>query len=123
MNERFVPPSQPLDLTVNGTAQSVLADPDARLSDVLRHGLGLTGTKVGCNAGDCGAPDEFPPMRRFERMRIAVVRRRRGGVLGCGRAGHVGHLNQPFLRSASTYAPGLEPATGTINSSCCGLGG
>ena len=29
--------------------------PDARLADVLRDGLGLTGTKIGCNAGDCGA--------------------------------------------------------------------
>ena len=29
--------------------------PPKRLSDVLRDGLGLKGTKVGCNAGDCGA--------------------------------------------------------------------
>ena len=27
----------------------------ARLADVLRDTLGLTGTKIGCNAGDCGA--------------------------------------------------------------------
>ncbi len=26
-----------------------------RLADALRDSLGLTGTKVGCNAGDCGA--------------------------------------------------------------------
>ena len=30
-------------------------DPIRRLSDVLRDDLGLTGTKVGCDAGDCGA--------------------------------------------------------------------
>ncbi|MEQ8356102.1 MAG: molybdopterin-dependent oxidoreductase [Kiloniellaceae bacterium] len=41
--------------TVNGAAVTLTADPGERLSDVLRHGLGLTGTKVGCNAGDCGA--------------------------------------------------------------------
>jgi len=41
--------------TVNGVARSVTAHPAARLSDVLREHLGLTGTKVGCNAGDCGA--------------------------------------------------------------------
>ncbi len=42
-------------LTVNGLACRVSADASRRLSDVLRSDLGLTGTKVGCNAGDCGA--------------------------------------------------------------------
>lgn len=42
-------------LTINGKAQRVVADPLQRLSDILRRDLGLTGTKVGCNAGDCGA--------------------------------------------------------------------
>jgi CO/xanthine dehydrogenase Mo-binding subunit/aerobic-type carbon monoxide dehydrogenase small subunit (CoxS/CutS family) len=41
--------------TVNGTHREVAADPFAPLSDTLREGLGLTGTKEGCNAGDCGA--------------------------------------------------------------------
>ena len=41
--------------TLNGRPQSVAVPPSRRLSDVLRGDLGLTGTKVGCNAGDCGA--------------------------------------------------------------------
>jgi len=40
---------------VNGTHVEVSGDPMRRLSDVLREDLGLTGTKVGCDAGDCGA--------------------------------------------------------------------
>lgn len=42
-------------LQVNGAQRTVAANPSRRLSDVLRSDLGLTGTKVGCNAGDCGA--------------------------------------------------------------------
>jgi CO/xanthine dehydrogenase Mo-binding subunit/aerobic-type carbon monoxide dehydrogenase small subunit (CoxS/CutS family) len=44
-----------LAFTLNGQASVVHADPGARLADVLRDRLGLTGTKIGCNAGDCGA--------------------------------------------------------------------
>ena len=41
--------------TVNGRPVRVGSRPLARLADVLREELGLIGTKVGCNAGDCGA--------------------------------------------------------------------
>lgn len=42
-------------LIVNGKPHTYQGSPAKRLSDVLRDDLGLTGTKVGCNAGDCGA--------------------------------------------------------------------
>ncbi len=48
-------PVETMNLTVNGQAHSLPADPARRLSEVLRDGLGLRGTKVGCDAGDCGA--------------------------------------------------------------------
>ena len=44
-----------LAFAVNGKSVSVSTSPDRRLSRVLRENLGLTGTKVGCDAGDCGA--------------------------------------------------------------------
>src|SRR5436190_9799173 len=40
---------------VNGQAVAVDCPPVTRLADVLRDELGLIGTKIGCNAGDCGA--------------------------------------------------------------------
>ena len=40
---------------LNGQQVSVDASPLTRLSEVLRGDLALTGTKVGCDAGDCGA--------------------------------------------------------------------
>ena len=42
-------------LNVNGIAKSVLADPQESLAKVLRGQLGLTGTKIGCDGGQCGA--------------------------------------------------------------------
>jgi aldehyde oxidoreductase len=44
-----------LSFSVNGKAVAVAASPATRLSKVLREDLGLIGTKVGCDAGDCGA--------------------------------------------------------------------
>jgi CO/xanthine dehydrogenase Mo-binding subunit/aerobic-type carbon monoxide dehydrogenase small subunit (CoxS/CutS family) len=44
-----------IHFTLNGKAAVLRVDPLERLSEALRHELGLTGTKVGCNAGDCGA--------------------------------------------------------------------
>ncbi len=43
-------------LTVNGAEHRlVLDDPRVTLLDLLREGLGLTGTKKGCDRGQCGA--------------------------------------------------------------------
>ncbi|MGF7008450.1 molybdopterin-dependent oxidoreductase [Aminobacter sp. BE322] len=49
------PDRVPISFTVNGAPASVSAAPMRRLSSILREELGLTGTKVGCDAGDCGA--------------------------------------------------------------------
>jgi CO/xanthine dehydrogenase Mo-binding subunit/aerobic-type carbon monoxide dehydrogenase small subunit (CoxS/CutS family) len=45
----------PICFTVNGEDAAVDVTPVRRLSSVLRDDLHLTGTKVGCDAGDCGA--------------------------------------------------------------------
>jgi aerobic-type carbon monoxide dehydrogenase small subunit (CoxS/CutS family) len=45
----------PLTLHVNGRTVTVLADPATTLVQVLRDGLGLTGTKIGCDRGACSA--------------------------------------------------------------------
>lgn len=44
-----------ISLTVNGERIKLDVKPNSRLLDILREDLGLTGTKEGCGAGDCGA--------------------------------------------------------------------
>ena len=44
-----------IELTVNGRLVRETVAPRLLLTDFLRHGLGLTGTHVGCEHGVCGA--------------------------------------------------------------------
>jgi len=46
---------QEISFVVNGEKKTVRAHPMARLLDVLREELSLTGTKEGCGEGECGA--------------------------------------------------------------------
>lgn len=46
---------QNMDIIVNGVGYQVAVHPWQTLAEVLRDELNLTGTKVGCNQGDCGA--------------------------------------------------------------------
>ena len=49
------PGTQPLTLTVNGTPHTLHLEPRVTLLDCLRENLSLTGTKKGCDHGQCGA--------------------------------------------------------------------
>lgn len=47
--------NRPLKLTVNGEPRNLEIDVRARLIDVVRDTLQLTGTHLGCGTGNCGA--------------------------------------------------------------------
>ena len=55
MTARDLPALQVVRFSVNALPRELPGDPSRRLSDALRDELGLTGTKIGCHAGDCGA--------------------------------------------------------------------
>jgi aerobic-type carbon monoxide dehydrogenase small subunit (CoxS/CutS family) len=44
-----------MSLNVNGRTRRVDVLPQETLAHTLRYKLGLTGTKIGCNRGECGA--------------------------------------------------------------------
>jgi xanthine dehydrogenase YagT iron-sulfur-binding subunit len=50
-----VPGAVPVTLRINGTEQRLLVDPRRTLLDCLRETVVLTGTKKGCDHGQCGA--------------------------------------------------------------------
>lgn len=49
------PKTYPLTMTVNNRPVTVSVEADELLVDVLRDRMGLIGTKIGCNEGECGA--------------------------------------------------------------------
>lgn len=43
-----------IELSVNGETYELVVEPNATLAEVLRDQIGLTGTKVSCDTGECG---------------------------------------------------------------------
>ncbi len=82
----------PLNITVNGTRYELLVENHETLSSVLRERLNLTGTKIGCSQGSCGActvlVDNEPvlscisPALRFDGSDVLTIEGvRKNGVL------------------------------------------
>ena len=55
MNDSHPPYTRLSQFSLNGEARDYKGDPFKRLANALRDDFALTGTKVGCDAGDCGA--------------------------------------------------------------------
>ena len=99
-------------LRVNGRFVEIACDPMTRLSEVLREELGLTGTKVGCDAGDCGACtvliDGDPvctcltPVGRLSSRSIETVEALAGSAQGLA-------LQASFLRHGGTQCGFCTP--------------
>ncbi|MGI8384856.1 (2Fe-2S)-binding protein [Robertmurraya sp. P23] len=53
--EIMTPPKMELSLTINGTNVVLQVPPTKRLVTILREELNLTGTKISCEVGRCGA--------------------------------------------------------------------
>ena len=98
--------------TVNGNSVSVEAPPLQRLADALRDNLGLTGTKVGCNAGDCGACTVLLDGAQVCSCMVPVAQaagRRVETVEGLARNGSLNRLQRAFLRHGAAQCGACTP--------------
>ena len=90
-----------VSFSVNGRPVRHTGSPAIRLADVLRDRLGLIGTKIGCNAGDCGACTVIIDGRQVCACLTPVAQaagREVTTVEGLARNGALSTLQEAFLR-------------------------
>ena len=87
-------------LDVNGSAYDLKLDPRVTLLDALRDPLGLTGTKKGCDRGQCGACTVLADGRRINScLALAVAHdgERITTIEGIGRSGALHPVQTAFI--------------------------
>ncbi|HWP16558.1 MAG TPA: 2Fe-2S iron-sulfur cluster-binding protein [Xanthobacteraceae bacterium] len=95
-----LPEKQTVRLTVNGEARDLALRPWTTLLDALRDHLDLTGTKKGCDHGQCGACTVLVDGRRINScMTLAVMQEGRAvtTVEGLATDGKLHPLQEAFI--------------------------
>jgi xanthine dehydrogenase YagT iron-sulfur-binding subunit len=93
-------PGLPLTLTINGVRRSLFVDPWVTLLDLLREQLELTGTKKGCDQGQCGACTVLVDGKRVNACLILAVSKDGTEVTtieGLARGGELHPLQAAFI--------------------------
>jgi len=101
-----------LVLTVNGTVWEISARPTARLIDVLRDQMGLTGTKEGCGEGECGACTVIVDGKAVNSCVMLAVQALGKEVLtveGLAAAGELDTLQQKFVEQGAVQCGFCTP--------------
>lgn len=101
-----------LDLTLNGRARQDLVEDSALLMDYLRDRVGLTGTKQGCDGGECGActvlVDDRPRLA-CSTLAHQVAGRRVETIEGQARNGRMSRLQKAFHEHLGTQCGYCTP--------------
>jgi xanthine dehydrogenase YagT iron-sulfur-binding subunit len=93
-------PPQPLTLRINGAEHNLTIEPRVTLLDALREVLGLTGTKKGCDRGQCGACTVLVDGQRINScLTLAIMHdgREITTVEGLGTEGQPHPMQQAFM--------------------------
>jgi xanthine dehydrogenase YagT iron-sulfur-binding subunit len=89
-----------VSMTVNGQARTIIIEPRMTLLESLRNELSLTGTKLGCDRGECGACTVHIEGRRvLSCMTLAVMHggQRITTIEGLERDGHLHPVQEMFI--------------------------
>jgi carbon-monoxide dehydrogenase small subunit len=104
---------EPLTLRVNGTTRSVFVAPHRTLLETLREDLGLTGTKHGCELGECGACTvliDGAPVLSCLVITVAVDGADITTIEGVGTATHPDRLQRAFAEYGAAQCGYCTPA-------------
>jgi xanthine dehydrogenase YagT iron-sulfur-binding subunit len=95
-----IPGTVPVTLRVNGQPYSVQIDPRATVLDTLRETLHLTGTKKGCDHGQCGACTVHINGRRVNSCLTFAGMQQNAEITtieGLGKPGHLHPMQEAFV--------------------------
>ena len=110
-----------ISFILNDSPQNLTVNPMSRFSEILRDDLGLTGTKVGCDAGDCGActiqidgEQHYACLTAIGQLEGRQVRT----VEGLSKKGSLSSLQQAFLEEGAAQCgictPGMLMAAQSL---------
>ncbi|MFN7980551.1 MAG: (2Fe-2S)-binding protein [Vicinamibacterales bacterium] len=93
-------PHTTIHITVNGVRQDVEVEDRWTLAELLRDRLGLTGTKIGCDRGECGACTvliDDAPAYSCSNLAVWMDGRHVTTVEGVATAGNLSPVQQAFI--------------------------
>ncbi|WP_433283103.1 2Fe-2S iron-sulfur cluster-binding protein [Pseudonocardia xinjiangensis] len=109
-----------ITLRINGTKRDLEVDTRTTLLDALREHLGLTGTKKGCDHGQCGACTVLVNGRRINSCLTLAVMHEDDEIVTIEDLGEPGHLHP--LQAAFVECDGFQCGYCTSGQICSAVG-
>ena len=109
---RTDPSTMDITLKVNGVEHRLTVEPRVTLLDALRESIGLTGTKKGCDRGECGACTVIADGRRIKSCLTLAVMRQDAPITtieGLATDGRLHPLQAAFVRRDAFQCGGCTP--------------
>jgi carbon-monoxide dehydrogenase small subunit len=101
-----------IQMNVNGETYKVEVNPHETLLDVIREKVGLTGTKKGCDTGQCGACTVIMNGKAVNACLVLAVESHGKEILtveGLARDGHLHPLQEAFVQEGAVQCGFCSP--------------